>query len=48
LRAVSHETELLFEIHHAWPEINSESVQSRIDERDRRAPNEKRGVDPSP
>lgn len=36
-RPVPRAIELLFEIYDAWPEINSESVQRLIDERDRKA-----------
>lgn len=36
-RPIPRAIELLFEIHHAWPEINSASVQRLIDERDRQA-----------
>ena len=48
-RPIPRAIELLFEIHHAWPEVNAESVQSLINERDRgAAANEKLDVDPSP
>jgi hypothetical protein len=36
-RPIPRAIELLFEIHYAWPEINSETVQRLIDERDRKA-----------
>lgn len=35
-RPIPRAIELLFEIHFAWPEVNSASVQRIIDERDRR------------